>query len=355
MSKHILIVEDSPTQAMLLQYTLQEQGYQVSVAHNGEEALASIDRRKPTLVVSDIKMPAMDGWQLCRRIKSDDSLKDIPVILLTVLSDPADIIRGLHCGADSFIVKPYKDQFLVSRIEYILANLELRKQRGPEIGLVVYFAGEKHLLTPERLQIIDLLLSTFESIIEKNRELEQVIKELREAKETVAQQAQELRALSFRDELTGLYNRRGFLTLAQHQLKIARRTNSGLLLCFIDLDGLKQINDAFGHREGDQALIKTAELLRKVVRDSDIIARMGGDEFTILAIDASDDSAESIVARLQESLKNYTAQEDRHYELSLSVGVARCDPENALSIEELMRMADEALYRQKRSKRETSS
>jgi two-component system cell cycle response regulator len=351
MSNHILIVEDSPTQAMLLQYTLEEHGYPVSVAHNGEEALAFINRRKPTLVVSDVRMPVMDGWQLCRRIKSEDDLKHIPVILLTALSDPTDIVRGLHCGANSFLVKPYQEESLLSRIRYILANLELRSNGNPEVGLEIHFAGQRHFLTPERLQIIDLLLSTFEDLTEKTHDLGQVIKELREAQEVMAQQAQELRALALRDELTGLYNRRGFLTLAQQQLKIARRAEVSMLVFFADVDGLKHINDTFGHPEGDQALIKTAELLTKTFRDSDIVARMGGDEFTVLAIDAPDSSVDVINARLQKHFEDHNSQGNQHYDLWLSVGFARYDPDTAPSLEALLEQADASLYRQKQSRK----
>src|SRR5207244_10681992 len=109
--RDILIVEDSPTQAEKLKYILEQHDYQVSVTKQGQQALAWMEKRKPVLVISDIMMPEMDGYQLCRRIKEDNNFKDVPVILLTSLSDPVDVIKGLECGADHFITKPYDDNY----------------------------------------------------------------------------------------------------------------------------------------------------------------------------------------------------------------------------------------------------
>jgi len=159
-----------------------------------------------------------------------------------------------------------------------------------------------------------------------------------------------LRSLALADELTGLYNRRGFLTLANQHLKFARRTKRGCSLLFIDVDHLKQINDTFGHREGDHALITTAKILRQTFRESDVIARLGGDEFAVLAIHSDDDSTRVITARLQEHVKEYNARRDHRYEVVLSVGAVRFDPMRTSSIEDLMISADEALYGHKRSK-----
>jgi len=160
----------------------------------------------------------------------------------------------------------------------------------------------------------------------------------------------EVRDLTLRDELTGLYNRRGFLTLAAQHVKFARRTKRGCWLIVVDLDDFKQINDSFGHPEGDRALIKTAELLTRSFRESDIIARLGGDEFTVLAVHADDDSVSTITKRLAETLSQCNAQADRGYALAFSVGVARFDPASPCSIDELFARADEALYEQKRRK-----
>ncbi|MBT4483244.1 MAG: PAS domain S-box protein, partial [Candidatus Latescibacteria bacterium] len=183
--------EDSPTQAAQIQYLLEDMGYMVSVAQNGREGLDFLKKHKPSIIISDIMMPIMDGWELCSRIKSDEELKKIPVIILTTLSDPLDIIRGLKSGAESFIIKPPNKRMLSSRIKFILANKELREMGSAEFGVEIVFADQKHFITPERVQIIDLLFSTFEISLEKNRELEQANKDLNLAKEALAQQAEE--------------------------------------------------------------------------------------------------------------------------------------------------------------------
>ncbi|OLE39705.1 MAG: hypothetical protein AUG00_01035 [Candidatus Rokubacteria bacterium 13_1_20CM_2_70_7] len=160
-----------------------------------------------------------------------------------------------------------------------------------------------------------------------------------------------LRSLALVDELSGLYNRRGFFTVARQHVKFARRTKQGFWLLFLDVDRLKQINDVFGHQEGDAALVTTAEILRKTFRESDVLGRLGGDEFVVLAIHASEDSAASMMARLEENLAERNRQRAGGYELALSVGIARYEPESSASIEELLAKADEALYEHKRAKR----
>jgi diguanylate cyclase (GGDEF)-like protein/PAS domain S-box-containing protein len=158
-----------------------------------------------------------------------------------------------------------------------------------------------------------------------------------------------LRTLAFLDELTGLYNRRGFLTLAEQQLKTADRAKRKMLLLFADFDHLKHINDTLGHTQGDLALIEVADVLRDKFRESDIIARIGGDEFVVLATETGEASADAITARLQENLKAINAREGRRYKLSLSMGIAHYDFEQPCSIEALLARADRAMYERKQS------
>jgi diguanylate cyclase (GGDEF)-like protein/PAS domain S-box-containing protein len=156
-----------------------------------------------------------------------------------------------------------------------------------------------------------------------------------------------LRASLLVDELTGLYNRRGFSTLGQQQLKMAHRTKSKMSLLFADFDELKRINDTLGHHEGDLALIEIANVLKEIFRESDIIARIGGDEFVVLVIETDGVSAETLTTRLQENLEVRNARGDRRYKLSLSVGIARYDPKHPCSIDELLARADRLMYEQK--------
>ena len=157
----------------------------------------------------------------------------------------------------------------------------------------------------------------------------------------------EMGNLALTDELTGLCNRRGFMAIADRQLKIGHRTGRGILLFFMDIDGMKQINDSFGHGEGDRALQRMAKALKMTFRDSDVIARLGGDEFAVLAIEASDNSEAAIRARLGEDLKSVSARETR-YAINLSLGAVRINICSSASIGEWMVRADQAMYEQKR-------
>jgi two-component system cell cycle response regulator len=160
----------------------------------------------------------------------------------------------------------------------------------------------------------------------------------------------ELSAQAFTDELTGLYNRRGFLSIAEQQLKLSSRVYCEFLLFFIDVDDLKRINDTFDHSEGDLALTRTAEVLVNTFRDSDILSRVGGDEFAALAIETSGHNEAAIMARLHECLESVSTNESR-YRLSLSVGAVRFGPGTANSIAELMQQADRTMYEAKRVRR----
>jgi diguanylate cyclase (GGDEF)-like protein len=162
----------------------------------------------------------------------------------------------------------------------------------------------------------------------------------------------ELRYLALTDDLTCLFNRRGFFAAATQQLKLAQRNGQSLLLLFCDVDNLKKINDTYGYHEGDLALIRTADALEKSLRGSDILSRLGGDEFVALASETSNQTQEIILRRLEKNLKKSSATEPR-YALSLCVGVARSDPKRVTTLGELMVRADQDMYEQKRRKQRT--
>ncbi|TAN42698.1 MAG: GGDEF domain-containing protein [Nitrospirae bacterium] len=161
----------------------------------------------------------------------------------------------------------------------------------------------------------------------------------------------ELVAMSHTDELTGLYNRRGFFTLAEQQLKLAVRLNRKLYLISADLDDLKTINDTLGHKEGDTALAETADILRQSFRESDIIARIGGDEFVIMPMEMTDDNAEVIRERIAELFEKSNADKKRVFSLSVSTGISFCDPHDPCSLEQMLSQADNSMYEQKRNRK----
>ena len=181
----ILIVEDSPTQAQRLRHILEREGYSVAHAANGRLALEAARRRKPALIVSDVVMPEMDGYELCRSIKADSLLGDIPVILVTTLSDPGDVIRGLECRADNFILKPYDDHYLLGRVQFVRLNREVIQTQRATMGVEIFFNGQRHFITADRLQILNLLLSTYEAAIQRTKELTHTQAELQELNQSL--------------------------------------------------------------------------------------------------------------------------------------------------------------------------
>jgi two-component system cell cycle response regulator len=157
-----------------------------------------------------------------------------------------------------------------------------------------------------------------------------------------------LRVLSVTDELTRLSNRRGFFTLAAQQLKLSKRQHRAIYMLYADVNGLKGINDTWGHREGDAALIETADILRGTYRESDIVARIGGDEFVVIPIGSAGDNIPIIVGRLKQELEERNAKRRSGYQLSLSVGVACYDPANPCTIDELLSQGDRLMYEEKK-------
>ena len=165
----ILVAEDSPTQAQRLQHLLQQEGYRVTLTPNGRVALETARRHKPALIISDINMPEMDGYELCRQVKTDPTLSDIAVILVTTMSDPQGVIRGLECRADNFLLKPYEPGILLQRVRYAISSCEMRVSERAGMGVEIQFNGQAHFITADRLQILNLLLSTYDAAILRNK------------------------------------------------------------------------------------------------------------------------------------------------------------------------------------------
>lgn len=167
----ILLVEDSPVEAELTRRTLARAGYEVCVAHDGEQGLKNARAQRPTLVLSDINMPVMNGYQLCSAFKFDDDLWDIPIILLTVLSEPEDIIKAINSGADAYIIKPFAVDKLLERIDSLLHARIERRRKDERRQEIVGYGGKRHSLTGGGQQILNLLLSLYENTLQQNREL----------------------------------------------------------------------------------------------------------------------------------------------------------------------------------------
>lgn len=452
-SPTILIVEDSLTQTKKLERLLAENCFSVISAPDGAEGYAAAVRNKPAVIITDVMMPRMDGYEMCRRIKNNPSTKAIPVILLTSLSDPGDVIRGLQCGADNFITKPYDGQHLLRRIEHVIKNLELRRAGQAPEAEGIFFAGQYHKLSAEKIQIIDLLISTFEAAVLQSTQLEKLGGDYRNALEEVkrvqanlhtllettadsvvvvdgddrvlyanpaaelffdkfisdlaekpfftpfgdgedsreiiierpggekfvgdmrtacctwdgklvrfatirditemARLREQLKAESVTDCLTGLYNRRGFFTLAENSLELAGRMGFRATCLYFDLDGFKTVNDTLGHEEGDNVLRETASVLRKTFRMSDIKGRVGGDEFAVLMLHDGKGEPPDIPSRLEMEISRANNCRAGGYRLAMSMGRSEWFPGNPVSLEELLLEADKKMYENKKIRKQS--
>jgi diguanylate cyclase (GGDEF)-like protein len=298
----ILVVEDEGIVARDLQESLKRLGYQVAgVASEGAQAVSMAEQRHPALVVMDVSLRGdIDGIQAARLIQERSH---VPVIFLTGHSDPATLQRAVTAGPLGYILKPFQEVELRCAIE-----VAIHKHRA------------------------DMALH--------------------EREEALRRSAEHMQSLSLIDELTQLRNRRGFFELAHQALKVARREHHALGLFFMDLNGLKTINDTHGHLAGDEALREAAQVLRQTFRDSDIVARLGGDEFVALAHVARD--VEALRSRLRGHLDQFNARSDRPYMLDLSIGATLIDVASDDAIEDLIARADAAMYEEKRASKEAS-
>jgi two-component system cell cycle response regulator len=290
----LLLIEDDPGDAEWLQHMLSEDPrmrFKMRCAPRLQAGLDAIAKDRPHLVLLDLALPDSQG--LATFTKLHTFAPTLPVIVLTGLADDTLAVEAVRKGAQDYLVKGELDVRVLTR--------------------VIRYALERN-----RMQAA-------------------------------------LRNLSLTDELTGLYNRRGFLTLATERRKLANRNGETFMVFLADLDGLKPINDTHGHGAGDQALKKTAQILRECFRTSDIIARIGGDEFAIATVEDKKNDGEFLRTRLQEALETYNAESQLPYRVGVSMGVARAPAKDLLSIEQLMAKADEALYQEKKAKRGPAS
>lgn len=379
----VVVVDDSRTQAAMLRQLLQQNGYEVFTAFDGEQALRAVDEHQPDVVIADIVMPVMDGYEMCQTLKADPILAQTPVILLTALQDPTDIVRGLQAGADYYLTKPYQSDYVLSTLEGVLSRPETSART--EDALEVEVQGQRYYVRSSRQQMLNLLLSTYGSAVQQNQVLTHTQHELRTVNEKLIGQRQQIEAQqrelreinerlkkqATRDSLTGLRNRRAMLERFHEELDRARRRQEPLSLALLDVDAFKQFNDTFGHQAGDVVLREVADLIESHARVTDLAARYGGEEFVLLlpATDAS--TALSATERVREAIASAPWCERP---VTISAGIATLTPEalrtpetpddappkpadprepNELTV--LLARADAALYTSKKAGRNRST
>ena len=350
---NVLILEDSPTQALELEYILEKGGYSTTVVINGIEGLEYLNNpinTVPDVVISDIVMPEMNGFDFCRVLKKDDKLKNIPVVLLTSLSDPTDVISGLECGADNFITKPYRSDYLLARIKHLIVNFEMRREQLFDEGISIQFAGKKYNIESGKTQILDLLLSSFENAVQKNDELNLTVLELKETQQNLILAKNRLNQLATHDALTNIYNRRAFKEIANKMIALSNRKDRKITVFHLDVDNFKSINDSLGHGVGDEVLKSVALKLCSILREEDIVGRIGGDEFAVILMDLkSDDEILIIANKIIDSFKKPMDINNENIFVTFSLGIALSKPGSKNSYSELLKEADLAMYEAKKS------
>jgi len=345
----VLIVEDIATEAFTLRKVLERADYHVTLATSGQEALRLLAMREFRLVITDIDMPGMDGYEMCLAIKESLRTRTIPVILLTTLSSPANILQGLKSKADYYLTKPYTPALLLARVQTLLERSPTPPDADAE-PLPVTLEGQEHVVTAGRRQMVNLILSTYECAVQQNRELIATQAELSRRNDQLRDQQEKLRianeqlqALATSDGLTGLKNHRTFKERLEEEFQRAVRYHLPLSLMLLDVDRFKTFNDTHGHPAGDEVLRRVARHLTESTRSTDFVARYGGEEFAILLPFTHQQAALALAERTRATI------EGAQWELrpvTASFGVATLAPDTH-SAARLVEEADQALYHSK--------
>jgi two-component system cell cycle response regulator len=278
----VLVIEDHVDQRELLAIVLQREGYRVLTAENGLDALEKLKHETAHIVLSDIMMPKLDGFELIRRVRSDPALKHIYLILITARIQEGDRVRGLDLGADDYITKPFSFSELLARIR---------------VGF------------------------------------------------RVVQYQQHLEQQSMVDSLTGLFNRRAFEKKVCEEFERAQRYRHPISLLILDIDNFKLINDTYGHHGGDAALVKIAETLKNKTRRSDFPARFGGEEFVLILPETDHSSALGAANKIHEEIGSCTfGTNAKPFALTVSIGLSSTSILPYSSWKEMLDDADRALY-----------
>jgi len=286
----ILVVDDNLDNAEIIATRLRYRGYTIEEASDGASALAAVHREPPDLMLLDIMLPDMDGFEVSRRIKGDASLPFFPIILVTARDSTEDKVMGFDAGADDYLTKPITFSELEARV--------------------------RAMLRIKRLQ---------DELEEKNREL---------------------RRLSISDGLTGLFNHRHIHGLLREEYERSMRTGAPLTVAMFDLDHFKLINDTWGHQAGDRVLQETADILRLNAREVDRLGRYGGEEFIAILPETDSEGGATFVERVRLAVERHVfrIRDDADVRMTLSAGIASFPHERVHNAETLISKADDAMY-----------
>lgn len=299
---HVLVVDDNPQNLKVLGNVLKEsKDYSLAFAMSGEEALEYTKKIIPDMILLDVMMPGMNGFEVCEKLAACPETEDVPVIFITAKSEPEDIVKGFNVGGVDYVTKPFNEAELLVRIN---THMELKQAR-------------------------DLLE-------EKNKELTEAYDKIEH--------------LALTDMLTGIANRRNITNLMGKEASRSTRNGSNFSLIMCDIDFFKNVNDTYGHDTGDYVLKRVAEIIQLSIRQQDIVARWGGEEFLIVLPETGMEPASSVAEKLRSTIESEKMEfGDHSFKVTMTFGVAIYEKE--LGIEKSIKKADDALYEGKQTGR----
>lgn len=312
----ILIVDDNPINLGTLFDFLTNAGFKVLVAEDGESGIEKANYARPDVILLDVIMPGIDGFETCRRLKANESTQEIPVIFMTALSQTAVVVKGFELGAVDYITKPTQQEIVLARVATHLTIQRLRR-----------------------------------SLQEQNARLQQEIKHRQQAEAELQKANHELTRIATLDGLTQIANRRRFDECLDRAWHILLREQMPLCLLLCDVDFFKLYNDSKGHQAGDDCLQQVAQSIKKSVkRPADLAARYGGEEFAVILPNTHAEGAVQVAQEIRMSVKALSIihpQSPISDYVTLSVGVSCTIPCHDTSVEDLIAVADGALYQAK--------
>jgi diguanylate cyclase (GGDEF)-like protein/PAS domain S-box-containing protein len=400
------VIDDTPANIKVVASTLSNQGYKILVADNGQHGIAIARSKLPDLILLDIMMPEMDGYEVCNILKKDDTTKDIPIIFLTAFTETHYIIKGFEYGAVDYITKPFNISELLARVKnhlklrdhernirilsmavqqsansimitdpegnIVFVNRRFLSQTGYEESEII---GKKSNIVKSGRQSDEFYKDIWKTITgdkewrgefqnkRKNGELyweSSTINPIKDQNgkiiyflaihEDITEKKRmeaELHYYSTTDSLTDTYNRRTGLEILDRQIQLASRQNQSLTICFIDLNKLKFVNDTHGHAEGDRYITLISDTIKNTIRKSDTPVRLGGDEFLIILPDCGIEQAKEALARIDDKLAQINQSGKYPFIASISYGFAEYDPKTAPDYESLIALADNNMYQHK--------
>ncbi|MEG4581383.1 EAL domain-containing protein [Microcoleus sp. MON1_C5] len=341
----ILIVDDNPNNLKILFDLLKESGFKVLVAKDGESAIEKLQEVSPNIILLDVMMPGIDGFETCYRLKASVATKDIPVIFMTALTDRVDKVKGLSMGAVDYITKPFQQEEVLARVQL---HLRLRN--------VTKTLEEQNVLLKEEIEArkeaeaaLQKLTSELEErVASQTAELRQAVNELQQAHVQLLEREKKLGHDAFHDALTELPNRAWFMNRLQQAIDLSYRREDYLYaVLFIDLDRFKVVNDSLGHLVGDELLKSVARKLQACLRHTDAVARFGGDEFVLLLEDIKDiEEPNRVAERIQHQLRQPFNLDDYEVFTEISIGII-FSTMGYDRPEDVLRDADIAMYHAK--------